>query len=403
MNTTNASALGLDCAEAPIKPWCRPIPSAASKPGDWVVRLNRRNRTGCFMLLFAALGAHMASRGAPPLAWVLLALQFLIYPQLLYWRAVRSTHPARAELDNMSLDTLLFGVWAGALAFPLWISFILLIGATVNLTAFHGYKGLARALALMLLGALLAVAITGLQISSHTDWTATLLSILCVSIFTWLIAEGAYTRAHKLYHTREQLRQSEQALKTANKALEQRLAENMTLHALLYEQAQHDPLTGLYNRRYLDSALPREIARCTREGQALSLLLIDVDFFKKINDAHGHQVGDEVLKKLGQLLGQGVRATDIACRFGGEEFLVLLPQMSCESAFERAEQWRQEFANSPTMLGPLQVAATLSIGLATFPQDGKEPQELIQHADQAMYQAKALGRNRVVASQAGHS
>ncbi|TXT36946.1 MAG: diguanylate cyclase, partial [Comamonadaceae bacterium] len=112
---------------------------------------------------------------------------------------------------------------------------------------------------------------------------------------------------------------------------------------------------------------------------------------------HGHQVGDEVLKKLGQLLGQGVRATDIACRFGGEEFLVLLPNMSGDIAFERAEQWRQAFAGTPTELGPLQVTATLSIGIATFPVHGMEPQELIHHADQAMYQAKALGRNRVVA------
>ncbi len=362
--------------------------------------MNHRNRSGCFALLFAALGAHMFSQGASPLAWGLLGFQFLIYPQLMYWRAVRSSDPVHAELNNMRLDALLFGGWAAALAFPLWISFILFIGATVNLTAFHGRRGFERALGLLLLGALAATLAWGFQVSPHTDWPATALSIVCVSLFTIIIAEGACTRARKLYDTREQLRLSEQALKTANKALEQRLDENTALQALLSEQAQRDPLTGLYNRRYFDATLQREMARCTRERQPLSLMLIDVDFFKKINDGYGHQAGDEVLKKLALFLNQRARATDIVCRFGGEEFLVLLPNMPSDIAFERAEQWRLAFAESHTLLGELRLSATMSIGIATFPDDGTAPQELIQCADQAMYQAKSQGRNRVVTYQA---
>ncbi len=373
----------------------------SKKPGDWIVRMNHRNRTGCFILLFAALGAHMASQEAAALAWILLGFQFLLYPQLLYWRAVRASDPAHAELNNMRLDALLFGGWAAALAFPLWISFILFIGATVNLTAFHGRRGFERALGLLLLGALTSSLAFGFEVSPRTDWPATAFSIVCVSLFTIIIAEGAYSRARKLYDTREQLRQSEQALKTANKALEQRLAENTALHAQLSEQAQRDPLTGLYNRRYFDSTLQREMARCTRERQPLSLMLIDVDFFKKINDVHGHQAGDDVLKSLALLLGQRARATDIVCRFGGEEFLVLLPNMPSDIAYERAEQWRLAFADSRTVRGERQIGATLSVGIATFPTDGTAPQDLIHSADLAMYQAKSQGRNRVVTYRVG--
>jgi len=374
---------------------------APRRPGDWVVHLNHRNRTWCFALLMATLGAHMASQGASPWAWGLLVAQFLVYPQLVFWLATRSDTPARAELNNMSLDTVLFGAWAGALSFPLWISFILFIGATVNPTAFHGHKGLLRALGLMTLGGLAGAAVNGFEVSTHTDTLTTVLSMVSVSLFMIIIAEGAYSRTRKLYDTRERLRDSEQALRQANTSLEQRLAENASLHAQLHEQAQRDPLTGLYNRRFLDSMLPRELARCTREGQPLSLMLIDVDHFKHINDTHGHQTGDEVLKKLAKLLHQRVRATDVVCRFGGEEFLVVLPNMSAQRALELAEQWRAEFANTITVLGQAQVSATMSTGMATFPADADTPQTLIRCADQAMYQAKAQGRNRVVRCQAG--
>jgi len=367
--------------------------NVSKKSGAWIVRMNHRNRSWCFVLLFAALGAHMLDRGAGPLAWSLLAVQFLLYPQLLYWRAMRADDPARAELNNMAIDTLLFGAWSAALAFPLWISFILFIGGVVNLTAFHGLRGFVRALVFMVLGATVTGVFTGFKLSPQTGWPATWLSMLCVSLFTVLIAEGAYTRARKLYQAREQVRLREQDLS-------RQLEEIHLLQDQLKEQANRDPLTGLYNRRYMDAILARELSRCAREGQPLSVIMMDIDHFKKINDTHGHLAGDAVLVNLAALLESQARASDVVCRFGGEEFLLLLPNMAHDNALARAERWRVEFGQTSTQAGGRQVRATLSIGIASFPQHADAPSELIRYADMALYQAKAQGRNQVVLYQA---
>ena len=111
---------------------------------------------------------------------------------------------------------------------------------------------------------------------------------------------------------------------------------------MLTQQVNCDPLTGHYNRRYLTVTMGRELARCMREGQPLNVLMIDIDHFKVVNDTYGHQAGDEVLKQLGAILVQEVRGSDLACRYGGEEFLVLFPNMPLSAAGVRAEQYRQK-------------------------------------------------------------
>jgi diguanylate cyclase len=358
------------------------------KPDHWIVQMNHRNRSWCFLMLFVSLGTHMAHGGYGPLAWGLLALQFLVYPQLLYWRARRAASPKRAEMNNMVIDALFFGIWVAALEFPLWGTFILFTGATVNLTVFHGRKGFAQAIAFMLCGALPVIAITGFHLSPHTDWPATLVSVVSVSIFMLIIADGAYSRAIKLHEAREQLRLSEQALK-------QQLNEIHTLQAQLSEQANRDPLTGLYNRRFFGSTLARELARCQRERQPLSMILIDIDHFKSVNDAYGHQAGDEVLKELAAMLNEQARASDVVCRYGGEEFLILLPNMPRDVALKRAEQWRAAFAATTVLFEKARIQATLSVGIAIYPDHGESPEELIRSADRALYVAKTEGRNRV--------
>ena len=167
-------------------------------------------------------------------------------------------------------------------------------------------------------------------------------------------------------------------------------------HEKLRQQSIRDPLTGLFNRRYLDDSLERELSRAKRDGLPLSLLMIDIDFFKKLNDTHGHQAGDEVLKRLGQLICNGARSADLPCRYGGEEFLLVLPTMSLESAAERAEHWRLTFANEQIAFAGTLLSATLSVGVAAFPGHGMTADELIRAADQALYAAKNSGRNRVV-------
>ena len=339
--------------------------------------------------MFVTLGTHMAGAGYHWLAWSLLALQFLVYPQLMYLWARRAADPRRAEIRNMVIDAGLFGVWAAVLAFPVWITFILFIGVTFNLTVFASRKGFVRALVAMSAGALLYVAIAGLRVSPETDLPTTLLSIAGVSIYMLLIAESGYTRSIKLYEARERLRISE-------RLQHQKLDEITALQALLLEQANRDPLTGLYNRRFFEPTLERELARCHREKQPLSLILIDLDHFKQVNDTYGHQIGDTVLKALAAMLSAQARASDVVCRYGGEEFLLLLPNMACNVALERAEHWRTSFAEMVMYSGVTPVRVTLSVGIVSYPEHGASSEDLIRYADVSLYRAKMLGRNQCV-------
>ncbi len=188
---------------------------------------------------------------------------------------------------------------------------------------------------------------------------------------------------------------AESRLRKVNEALSGNLAEIRELHLRLQEQAIRDPLTGLFNRRYLDETLERELARAKRDGYAITLAMIDLDHFKLVNDTYGHTAGDEVLKDLGRLLQAQAREGDIPCRFGGEEFLLVFPRMTLEVARQRAEQWRETFSQRKTRHGDLEIAVTMSVGLASYPDHGATAEVLLESADQALYKAKAAGRNRV--------
>jgi diguanylate cyclase (GGDEF)-like protein len=362
----------------------------------WIVRVNRQNRSIAFAMLFLIIGTHMAGQAFAPFAWGLLALQFLVYPQLMYWRARVSRDSRRAELNNMVVDSLLFGIWAAALGFPLWIAFTLFTSATIMLAAMSGLRGVAQSVAAIVCGVAVTVFAGGFHLSLDMGWPATLLCISGYSIYLVIIANVAYSRNIQLRDAREQLRFAQQARQSANEALQKQLDEIHVLQAQLRDQANRDPLTGLYNRRYLDSTLERELARCKREGQPLSLMLIDIDHFKLINDTYGHQAGDEVIKYLADMLSSQARAADVACRFGGEEFLLLLPNMPQDNALEKAEQWRSTFAATTIAFGEFHMQVTLSCGIATYPGHGTSPAELIRCSDQALYRAKMEGRNRVV-------
>ena len=163
----------------------------------------------------------------------------------------------------------------------------------------------------------------------------------------------------------------------------------------LREQSTHDALTGLYNRRFLDEFFGRELLLAKRGGHPVSVIMGDLDHFKAVNDRYGHLAGDEVLRVFGTLLTNNARASDIVCRYGGEEFLLVLPGMTTEGAVERAEQLRQAMAATPVSNGVSRITVTASFGVATFPTHGRTTDELIAAADRALYSAKAQGRNRV--------
>lgn len=191
------------------------------------------------------------------------------------------------------------------------------------------------------------------------------------------------------------LRQSEAQMRLLNQELQNQLQKITRLEAELREQAIRDPLTGLYNRRYLLETVQREFKLAKRRRKTISILLLDIDHFKSINDTYGHNAGDSVLQATALLLQQFARETDLACRYGGEEFLLLLPDIPPAPAAQRAETLRQTLQETPIPYKDLRLHITVSIGLATYPANGKDYPEILQKADQALYAAKQHGRNRV--------
>lgn len=371
-------------------------PSCSAKPVNRYVQTNHRIRSSSFVMGFAIIAAHIVGKDYGPVTWGLLVLQFFVYPPLLYWWTRRSSHPLQTEYRNLLLDPFLLGIWCGALGFPLWITFALLNCTLINISSYRDTRGAVQALIVFFVGALLGVALAGPRFAPHTDWPATLLCVIGLTLYLLMAINAAYVRNLSLRDIRARLLRSEQAFQTANEALQQQIEEIHALQAQLSEQANRDPLTGLYNRRYLGTTLERELTRCEREGQPLSLMLIDIDHFKKINDTYGHQAGDEVLKKLAAMLTEQARTADVVCRFGGEEFLLLLPNMPPDIALARTEQWRSAFAATTVLFDEFRLQVTLSVGIASYPGHGESPEELIRCADRALYRAKSEGRNRVV-------
>jgi diguanylate cyclase (GGDEF)-like protein len=171
---------------------------------------------------------------------------------------------------------------------------------------------------------------------------------------------------------------------------------NLRLQQSLREQSIRDPLTGLFNRRYLEASLPRELARAERRKSRVALLMLDLDHFKRYNDDHGHDAGDALLAQFGATLGNLCRSEDIACRYGGGEFTVVLVDIDAESALLRAETIRNATTRiEPRHRGQRLPAPSVSIGVA-MSSDGILPEELRRAADQALYRAKREGRDRVV-------
>lgn len=188
-------------------------------------------------------------------------------------------------------------------------------------------------------------------------------------------------------------KQDEDNLKKANRKLKRQIAEIEFLQAQLREQAIRDPLTGLYNRRYLEETLERDFAEADRQDSSVCLVMMDIDGFKGFNDTYGHDAGDYMLKKLGTLLQGEVRRSDVACRFGGEEFVIVMPGAPLEKGLERAEQLRRTFELGDFEYVGEKLKATLSLGVASYPKHGANWQEVLHAADRAMYRAKDAGRN----------
>ncbi len=172
---------------------------------------------------------------------------------------------------------------------------------------------------------------------------------------------------------------------------------NLALREKLKAQSVRDVLTGLYNRRFLEEALPREIERCRRRGLPLVVAMADLDHFKRLNDTWGHEAGDLAIQRFAETLRRNFRQEDILCRYGGEEFCLVLPECSLEDARRRSEQLLTQMRTHSIQFGREAVGpVTVSLGLVEFPADAGTGEALIRAADTALYRAKQTGRDRIV-------
>jgi diguanylate cyclase (GGDEF)-like protein/PAS domain S-box-containing protein len=178
---------------------------------------------------------------------------------------------------------------------------------------------------------------------------------------------------------------------------------SLRLRETLRSQSIRDPLTGLYNRRHMEGSLMREERRARRRGTPLGIIVIDVDHFKAFNDRNGHDAGDHLLRELGAFLIDCTRGEDIACRYGGEEFTIILPEASLENTRSRAEELRRGVKEKLRIRhGQVIEQITVSLGVAVFPEHGESAKEALKSADRALYAAKAAGRDRVAVAAAVH-
>ena len=339
--------------------------------------------------LFSTLALHIAAGSYGSLAWSLLILQFVLYLPLLKWHLARAPDRAKTEWQHRLLDAAMAGIWVAALSFPLWITYLLVGIAVFNMTSRWGLKGLHQAILAIGIGISIAAAINGLQWVPDTDLPTSASAMLSAILLMLTSAHTAHRHKVSLDGALSKLREAEQTQHDHD-------SEIALLQTKLNEQVNLDALTGLYNRRFLGPTLERELARCQRERQPLTLIMMDIDHLSRANVQFGRRAGDDLLRSLAAMLKERSRAGDVACRYGGEEVLLVLPNMRSDIAMQIAEGWRAAFAARPVYAATLPVHATVSVGVTTYAGLGESSGELVHRAELALLRAKSDGRDRVV-------
>ena len=189
---------------------------------------------------------------------------------------------------------------------------------------------------------------------------------------------------------------AEDSLRLKSRTLQKQIQEINLLHDQLRDQATRDPLTGLSNRRLMDEILTQQLTLCKQSKQTFSIVIIDIDHFKKTNDEYSHQVGDSILEEFGKCIIASTRTDDFSARLGGDEFLIAFQKMPLQATLKKAEIIRQKLEGIFILKENLRISTTVSIGIATYPMHGNSVIELLGRADEALYKAKEKGGNQVV-------
>ncbi|HWY24355.1 MAG TPA: diguanylate cyclase [Nevskia sp.] len=317
-------------------------------------------------LAFLSIAGVFYANHASPLSWAALAFNGFIWPHLAWYLARRSPDPYAAERRNLMIDSASAGVWVVLMHFNLLPSALLVAMLSMDKVCVGGWRFLARTAAAQLAAALVTLLLYGFRFEPMTTLPQILLCLPFLTAYPIGVATLTFALASKV--------------RRQNK--------------LLAELNRSDPLTGLLNRSHWEELVLNELRRHQRLGRPAALLMLDIDSFKPINDQHGHPAGDAVIRGVAGIIGLCVRDVDIAGRYGGDEFGIVLPEADTAQACAVAERIRHSVqAASLGTDGSLR--CTVSIGLALVGTEMHGSRDWITGADQALYRAKTLGRNRV--------
>ncbi len=332
------------------------------------LRLARRIyplRVAGLALGFLCVAAAFHERGVPLWAWAGVVFHGFAWPHLAYHLARRSADPYDAEERNLVIDSALGGAWIALMGFNLLPSALLVAMLSMDKVSVGGVPFLLRTAIAMAAACSIMAAITGFDFRPEPSLLVVVACVPLMLIYPLVVGMESYRLRKRVSAQRAQLE----------------------------ELVRTDSLSGLLNRRSWEEAVTVEFMRHRRNGESAALLLIDLDNFKAVNDRLGHLAGDEVIRGLARVLRETLRAHDVPGRYGGDEFVVVLPEADINSARQIAERLRAQFA-AAVARGAIPGPCSLSIGMAMIGVGVGSPAQWVERADRALYDAKHGGRDR---------
>jgi diguanylate cyclase len=328
------------------------------------VRSMYRPRVVGLALGGVATAGVLIANGARPATWVALFASAIVWPHLALWLGSRSSDPYRAERASMMVDSALGGAWIALMQFNLLPSVAILIMLAIDKMAVGGARFLVRCSGVALMACAATSLLTGAELHPDTSMVQIIGALPLIILYPVVVGLTASRLARRV---REQ-------------------------HQLLAGESRTDELSGLLNRRSWEDAVSAAFQRWRTQGGPMSLLMLDIDHFKSINDRHGIAAGDEVIRNVAAILRDALRADDVPGRYGGEEFGALLPETPAAGAEVIAERIRRRIEGAALTKSGLH--ATVSIGIAELSGEDLDHTVGIAHAERALYAAKERGRNR---------